>query len=353
MPVIQIAKIESICSRIFEGAGLSTEEAQRIAHSLVLSNLMGHDSHGVIRVTQYIEALKEGIVHPDRCINIIRESDASALVDGGWGFGQTVCKQAMELAMEKASARSVAAVSLYNSSHIGRLGEYAEMAAEADMIGIVMCNNHGMGRLMCAFGGIDPKLSPNPIAIGFPTGDQFPIVVDMTASVVAEGKIRVHKNRGERIPEGWAMDAQGKLTTDPNEFYGPPLGAILPFGGIAAHKGFALAVAVDILSGALGGAGCSREDAQIIGNGVFLMAIDIQAFKGTDDFKMEVDTFIQFLKNSRLMPGFDEINMPGEIEHKRRQRLEKEGIAIDKNTWQQIIEAGKSVSVSLEGEKPK
>ncbi len=352
MPVIQIDKLKNMCTRIFEGAGLSGKESQRIAHSLVLSNLMGHDSHGVIRVTQYIKALNDGIVHADQRIKKIRESDASAVVDGGWGFGQTVCKQAMELAMEKARARSIAAVSLYNSSHIGRLGEYVEMAAEANMIGIVMCNNHGLGRLMCAFGGIDPKISPNPIAIGIPTGGQFPIVVDMTASVVAEGKIRVQKNRGEKIPEGWAIDAQGNSITDPNDFYGPPLGAILPFGGISAHKGFALAVAVDILSGALGGAGCSREEADRLGNGVFLMAIDIQAYKGTDDFKIEVDAFIRFLKNSRLMSGFDEINMPGEIEYKKRQRLEKEGILIDDNTWRQIFETAKSVSVSLEDEKP-
>jgi uncharacterized oxidoreductase len=352
MPVIQVAKLENMCTRIFEGAGLSDEEAQTVAHSLVLSNLMGHDSHGVIRVAQYITALKDGIVQADQRIKKIRESDASAVVDGGWGFGQTVCKQAMELAKEKARARSIAAVSLYNSGHIGRLGEYVEMAAEANMIGLVMCNNHGLGRLMCAFGGIDPKISPNPIAIGIPTGGQFPIVVDMTASVVAEGKIRVQKNRGEKIPEGWAIDAQGNPITDPNDFYGPPLGSILPFGGISAHKGFALAVAVDILSGALGGAGCTREKADRLGNGVFLMAIDIQTFKGTADFKIEVDAFIQYLKDSRLMSGFEEINMPGEIEYKRRQRLEREGILIDDNTWQQIFEAAESVSVSLADEKP-
>ena len=146
------------------------------------------------------------------------------------------------------------------------------------------------------------------------------------------------------------MNAQGKTITDPNEFYGPPVGAILPFGGIAAHKGYALGVAVDILSGALGGAGCSREDAERIGNGVFLLAIDIQAFTGTDDFKVEVDTFTRFLKNSRLMSGFDEINMPGEIEFKRRQRLEKEGILIDDTTWQQISETARSVSVTLDTE---
>jgi len=191
-------------------------------------------------------------------------------------------------------------------------------------------------------------MSPNPIAIGIPTGEDFPIVVDMTASVVAEGKIRVQKNRGEGIPEGWAIDGEGNTITDPNAFYGPPLGAILPFGGISAHKGFALAVAVDILSGALSGAGCSREDAKRIGNGVFMMAINIEAFKATGDFKIEVDTFIQFLKSSRLMPGVDAIHMPGEIEYNRRKQKEKEGVILDDETLKQLIETAKSVNVELE-----
>ena len=347
MPVIEAVKLEKMCADIFEGAGLSSEEATRVAQSLVLSNLMGHDSHGVIRLPQYIDRLKEGGINAGQQIKTVKEADASAVVDGNWGFGQTVCKQAMELAIEKAKARSVAAVSLYNSAHIGRLGEYAEMAAAANMIGIVMCNNHGLGRLMCAFGGTDPRMSPNPIAIGIPTGEDFPIVIDMTASVVAEGKIRVQKNKGENIPEGWAIDADGNAITDPNVFYGPPLGAILPFGGISAHKGFALAVAVDILSGALGGAGCSREDAERIGNGVFMMAINIEAFKATGDFTNEVDTFIQFLKSSKLMPGFDAIHMPGEIEYNRRKQKEKEGVPLDDETVKQLHEAAKSVDVTL------
>ena len=348
MPVIEAVKLEKMCEDIFQGAGLSCEEAQRIAHSLVLSNLMGHDSHGVLRIPQYIERLKEGGIKAGQQIQSVQEADASAVVDGNWGFGQTVCRQAMDLAIEKAKLRSVAAVSLYNSAHIGRLGEYAEMAADANMIGIVMCNNHGMGRLMSAFGGTDPRMSPNPIAIGIPTGEDFPIVVDMTASVVAEGKIRVQKNRGEGIPEGWAIDGEGNTITDPNAFYGPPLGAILPFGGISAHKGFALAVAVDILSGALSGAGCSREDAKRIGNGVFMMAINIEAFKATGDFKIEVDAFIQFLKSSRLMPGVDAIHMPGEIEYNRRKQKEKEGVLLDDETLKQLFETAKSVNVELE-----
>jgi len=348
MPVFDVEKLETICTSIFQGAGLSEAEAIRVAHSLVVANTMGHDSHGVIRVAQYVQAFKKGEVHADRKIQIVREADASAVVDGGWGFGQTVCRQAMALAIEKAAARSVAAVELFNSSHIGRLGEYAEMAAESHMIGIVMCNNHGAGRLMSAFGGIDARMSPNPVAIGIPTGGEHPIVVDMTSSVVAEGKIRVYRNRGENIPDGWALDASGDPITDPNAFYGPPRGAILPFGGIAAHKGYALAVAVDILSGALGGAGCSREDATRIGNGVFMLVIQIEAFTGTDDFKNQVDTFVGFLKSSRLMPGFDGIRMPGEIEHTLRRRRLQEGVTVDDATWQQLRETAASVGVSLD-----
>ena len=134
MPVFGIEKLENICKEIFKGAGLSDAEAHRVSHSLVVANMMGHDSHGVIRVTQYIQALKDGNVHADQKIKTVRDADASAVVDGGWGFGQTVCSQAMELAIEKAAVRSMAAVELFNSSHIGRLGEYAEMAAEANMI---------------------------------------------------------------------------------------------------------------------------------------------------------------------------------------------------------------------------
>jgi len=349
MPVFDVGRLENICTAIFQGAGLSEAESARVAHSLVVANMMGHDSHGVIRVTQYVQAFKNKEVHPDRKIQIVREADASAVVDGGWGFGQTVCRQAMALAIEKATARSIAAVELFNSSHIGRLGEYAEMAAESNLIGIVMCNNHGAGRLMSAFGGIDARMSPNPVAIGIPTGGAFPIVVDMTSSVVAEGKIRVHRNRKEPIPDGWALDASGNPITDPNAFYGPPRGAILPFGGIAAHKGYALAVAVDILSGALGGAGCSREDATRIGNGVFMLAIQIEAFTGTEAFTNEVDTFVGFLKSSRLMPGFDGIRMPGEIEHTLRQRRMQEGVTVDDGTWQQLCDTAASVGVSLDG----
>ncbi len=349
MPVLNAEKLENACARVLSGAGVDPQEAQQVAHSLLLANLMGHDSHGVIRLIQYIEYLRDGRYKAGQQIQIVRQADASAVVDGGYGFGQTVCHQAMQLAIEKARARSVGVVELFNSSHIGRLGEYVETAAEQDMIGIVMCNNHGVGLWQPPFGGVDRRMSPNPLAVGIPTGRDFPIVVDMTSSVVAEGKIRVKRNQGESIPEGWALDAEGNPTTDPEAFYGPPRGAILPFGGIAAHKGYALGVVVDILSGALGGAGCSRDPEASGGrNGVFIMAIDIAAFTGRNQFQEEVNAFIDFLKSSRLMPGFEQIFLPGEIEYRMRRQREREGLAIDDETCRQIHQAAQTVGVEID-----
>jgi uncharacterized oxidoreductase len=310
---------------------------------------MGHDSHGVIRIAQYVDFMAAGKLIPGRRIEVVRDAVASAVVKGGEGFGQSLCRQAMELALEKAKSCSVAVVELFECGHIGRLGEYVEMAAARNMIGVVACNNHGAGLWQPPFGGIDRRMSPNPIAVGIPTGKDFPIVVDMTTSVVAEGKIRVKRNLGEPIPDGWALDADGHPTTDTEDFYGPPRGAIMPFGGIAAHKGYALAVVVDILSGALGGAGCSRDPETMGGrNGVFIMAIDIAAFTGVDHFAEEVDSFVEFLKSSRLMPGFDQIHLPGEIELNMRRQKERDGLELDEETLRQISEAGRAVGVEVE-----
>lgn len=347
MPIFEVDKLIHACATVFEGAGLEEQEASLIAKSLVMANLMGHDSHGVIRVVQYVKALSDGRVQAGKKIKILKEADASAVVDGEWGFGQTVCHQAMELATEKAKQRSVAVVELFNCSHIGRLGEYVEATAEKDMIGIVMCNNHGGGLLQPPFGGIESRMSPNPIAVGIPTGRDFPIVVDLTTSVVAEGKIRVKRNRGESLPEGWVIDANGKPTTDPNAFYGPPRGAILPFGGISAHKGYALSIVVDVLSGALGGSGCSREGGSSGGNGVFIMVLDIGAFTGRDTFREEMETFVGFLKSSPLMPGFEEILLPGEMEARMRAQKERDGVFVDDETWRQICDTGASVGVDM------
>ena len=347
MPTFTNDELTALCARLLSAGGLPDDEATHIARSLVVSNLMGHDSHGVLRLAPYLDALAAGSFLPGRKIRVVREAPASAVVDGQWGFGQSVTSQAMALAMDKARQASVGVVEVFNCGHIGRLGEYVETAAASDMIGLVTCNNHGSGTTQAPFGGAEGRMSPNPIALGVPTGGELPIVIDMTTSVVAEGKIRMKRNLGQPLPEGWALGADGRPTTKPEEFYGPPRGAILPFGGDSAHKGFALSILVEVLSGALGGAGYSRDGQKRWGNGVFVMALEVAAFIEISEFKRNTREFIDWLKSSRLMEGFDEILMPGEPESRARAQRAAEGVSVDDETWRTIEDAADKLGVDL------
>jgi uncharacterized oxidoreductase len=311
--------------------------AHRVAESLVEANLMGHDSHGVIRIPQYIEMVGDGRVNPRAEPRVVRETEGTAVIDGGWQFGQVTARFAMAAAIAKAERTGTAVVQLYQSGHVGRLGEYAAQALEHGMVGMVTTNNHGGGQVLSPFGGIARRLSPSPIAIAVPGGPDFPIVLDMTTSVVAEGKVRVKRARGEKLPEGWILDAEGRPSTNPADLYGPPVGSLTPLGGAAAHKGFGLAFIIDILSGALGGGGCSRKDPPPLrGNGVFLQAINPAAFGTVERFTAEVAGLVEYVKSSPAAPGFDRIRIPGEVEHETRRERLRRGIEIEDETWQKI-----------------
>jgi len=337
MPILHAEELTSWCRRIFLAAGVPPEVAHRVSESLVDSNLVGHDSHGVIRVEQYLEMLGDGRVNPRAEPRVVRESETTAVIDGGWQFGQVAARQAMDTAIVKAWSHGVAVVQLFQSGHIGRLGEYAAQALTRDMIGIVTTNNHGGGQVLSPFGGIARRLSPSPIAIAVPGGRDFPIVLDMTTSVVAEGKVRVKRARGEKLPPGWILDAQGRPSTDPAAFYGPPQGSLTPLGDAAGYKGFALAFMIDILSGALGGAGCSRADPPPLrGNGVFLQAINPAAFGASDRFAKEVAALVDYVRSSPLAPGFDRILIPGQPEHEEKLRRLQNGIPIEDDTWSKL-----------------
>lgn len=345
MPKFSAEKLEKLTCEIFEAAGVPTDEAQIVAESLVKSNLTGHDSHGVIRVTQYTSLIEKGGIVPGAKMVVVKENATTAVLDGNWGFGQVMGRKAMEIAMKKAKDHSIAAVSMLNSNHIGRLGEYPAVAVEQNMIGIIMVNNHGGAQYMPPWGGTARRLSSNPISIAMPTGGDDPILLDISTTVSAEGKVRVRRNRGEELPEGYIIDAQGNPTTDPNDLYGPPVGAILPFGGIVGHKGYGLGFIIDALAGALSGAGCSRADAERVGNAVFIMVIDIEAFISPKEFKNHMDGLIKYVKSSPKMPGVSEILFPGEIEAKETTERLEDGIFIEDETWNQIFEAASSLGV--------
>jgi uncharacterized oxidoreductase len=337
MPLRNATELIELSRRIFVANGVGESVARRVAESLVDSNLAGHDSHGVIRVPTYVEMVKDGRVNPRAEPRVVRETAGTAVVDGGWHFGQIAAGFAMDVAIAKARGGGVGVVQLFQSGHVGRLGEWAAQAAAAGLVGIVTTNNHGGGQALAPFGGIGRRLSPSPIAIAAPGGPEFPLVLDMTTSVVAEGKVRVKRARGEPLPDGWIQDAQGRPSNRPEDFYGPPQGTLLPLGGPAGYKGFGLALMIDILSGALGGAGCSREGChEMRGNGVFLQAIDPSAFGAGGFFEQQVASLVSYVQSPPLAPGFDKIRVPGEVEHETRQRRLREGIPVETETWERL-----------------
>ena len=347
MPSFTEQQLNKIAADIFEAAGVARGEAEIISELLVAANLAGHDSHGVLRIPQYIGLMESGQIQPGAPIQIERESASHALINGNWGFGHVIAQKAMSLAIQKAKSSTISAVSIYNCNHIGRLGSYPVMAANEGLIGMVMANAGGTALYVAPFGGTDGRLATNPISIAAPTRDDYPILLDITSSVVAQGKIRVALNRGDSVPLGWLINSKGDPTTDPHDLNGPPPGALLALGGIAAHKGFALALMIDVLGGALSGAGCSGSGNTRLQNGVLMVAIDIETFTPLDDFYARVDELVGYVKSSPLAPGFDEILVPGEIEARREQQRSEDGIPLDDETWRQLQETAAALGISV------
>ena len=346
MPTFASEKLEILTREIFQAIGVPESGAAWMACLLVRSNLRGHDSHGVIRVPQYVASWRKGEINPKAEPCVVQEGPATALVDGNTGFGQIIVKRGMEIAMEKAGAIGVSAVGIFRCNHIGRLADYAEMVFERDMVALLTVNNSGAGQRMAPWGGRAPRLSTNPIAFACPAKDVTPISFDISTTVAAEGKIRVKRNRQEPIPLGWALDAEGNPTTDPNAIYGDPPGTILPAGG---HKGYCFALMAEILAGVLGRAGYSRESPGALRNGVFVTVFDIAHFVPPATLRAEVDDLIRYLKSCPTVPGTDRILTPGEPELFTEAERRKTGIFVEENTWRQIEEIAREFKLSIPG----
>ena len=253
MPNIHSDKLETLATRIFTALGTPEAHARGVATLLVRANLRGHDSHGAIRIPQYAGAIRTGHVNPKSPITVIAETPVIARLDGGRGFGQVVARRGMEMAIAKAKANGLSAVTLANTTHVGRLADYAEMAAAEGLVGMLWVNAV-FGLNVAPWGGAARRLGTNPHAIAVP-GDGGPaMVLDFATSVVAEGKMRVKKNRKQQAPPGWFIDAQGRPGTDPEVFYGTPPGSLLTAG---EHKGYGLSLAVEILGCILSGTGAA------------------------------------------------------------------------------------------------
>jgi hydroxycarboxylate dehydrogenase B len=342
--IIAPKRLERLVSDIFAASGCNSGEHQRIAHYLVAANLVGHDSHGVIRVPSYVDWLKAGKVLANRSLEVKFENDALAIVDGQFGFGQVMGEEATRLGIEKAGRQGVAVVALRNSGHLGRIGDWAELAARAGTVSLHWVNTSGGGILVAPFGGTERRLSANPIAAGVPVAGAPPIIVDLSTCTIAEGKIKVALNKGAKVPEGCILDGQGAATNDPGAFYASPPGAILPLGG---HKGYTLSVLAEVLAGALTGGGCSHFGVDRVANNMLSIFFDPALFRTADDFAAEITAFIAHVKSARTVAPDGEILMPGEPEARSRARKLREGIELDPTTWSQIVATGESLGVTV------
>ena len=336
MPNFTAEELTAICLNVFGKLNIPAAEAEIVTRSMVDANRVGHDSHGIIHLPKYVRELEAGLIQPGAPTETLHESASIAVLDGHWGFGPVIATRAVELAIQKAKQTDVSSVAVSRCNEVGRLGGYACLAADTEMIGLLMANDHGGGTCVAPHGAIEGRLSTNPIACAVPIEGQDPIILDMSTSVVASGKIRVKQHRNEAVPHGWLIDTEGKSTIDANDFYGVLPAALLPFGGIAAHKGFGLSVIVDILAGALTGAGCSQSEDARVGNGLFVLVINVASFRGFPGFSAEIARFVEYLKSAKRAAGIDTIRMPGERGWEEQRKREKEGIPIDAETWAQI-----------------
>lgn len=334
MPTLDAGTLTAFVADIFTRQGAEPEVAQTVADSLVLANLKGHDSHGVIRVIDYTHWMKQGWINPSGRPEVVRETESLLIVDGHFGFGQVIGREATRLAIAKTKQSGVCVLSVRRSGHLGRLGEFAEMAAGAGLASFSFTNTHGGGQIVAPYGGRERRLSANPLAAGAPLPDGGALVMDFATSVIAGGKVQVARAKGESLPPGCIVNGRGEPSTDPAEFSGDPPGALLPFGG---HKGFALALFADIFAGALSGAGCSKPGGGPIANAMLALFLDPGAFAGPEFFGEEVGGLVRYVKSSPTMQGFDEILVPGEPEQRRSEERRRSGIPIDETTWSRIV----------------
>jgi uncharacterized oxidoreductase len=331
MPNVTAERLIEIARSLLIAAGTPESEADTISGLSIAANLAGHDSHGIILIPTYIDRVKVGHIVPGAPWTIVEETPTTTVVDGNWGFGYVVTEKAMQYTIEKAEKRNVAACTVFRQGHIGRLAAYPLMAAQRGMIAMITADSGRSPKHVAPFGGAKARLGTNPIAFAMPSNLDGPLFFDMATSAAAAGKIGVALARGEQVPKGWLIDADGKPTTDPRKLRQG--GALLPLGGGEGYKGYGLAAIVEIFSGLLTGLGFGIEPTGRHNDGCFIAVFKVSAFRNLDTFKQEVTDFAQYLKDTPPADGFKQVYYPGEVEYLKEQDRVKHGIPIEDATW--------------------
>src|SRR6202795_2808978 len=347
MVTIQVQNLINFVAEVFAHSESSPEEARRIATYLTTANLTGHDSHGVIRVPVYIRWKKMGSVVPDQTVELVVDTPSLAVVDGKFGYGQTVAPQAVKIGIEKCKASGLAAVALRNAGHIGRVGDWAEMAAAEGLVSIHFVNAAG-SVLVAPYGGVERRLSTAPYCVGIPRQGQGAIVLDFATSIVAEGKVLVASRGGKKLPKSALIDLDGTLSEDPAVLYGPHTaegprdhsqgkGAIRAFG---EHKGSGLALICELLGGALTGTGATEPNRKFA-NGMFSLYLDPDQIDPSHVFDADMARYLGWFREAKVAPG-EAVLTPGEPERMARAKRMATGVPLPEEAWEAILASARS-----------
>ena len=342
MKIVNPKKLADFVAAIMRGAGCAAEEATTIARRLVDSNLVGHDSHGVLRVAKYLEWVRDGTLRPNASPSVTFENDSIAIIDGHRGFGQVIGEFAARIGIAKAAKQGIAMIGLTNCGHLGRVGDWADMAAEAGQVSLHFLNTSGALRV-APYGGSDRRLSTNPISIGVPVAGRDPVVLDVTTSTVAEGKLMVAVNKGEQVPAGWIIDRNGAATTEPKDFYAG--GALLTVG---AHKGSGLSIVIDLLAGAVSTGRSSDPDETVLRNNMLSIYIAPDVYDPDGYVSREARRFVDFVTSSKPAKPGEPVLAPGDVERRNRAARLASGVPLDDKSYADLLAAAASVGVDAE-----
>jgi LDH2 family malate/lactate/ureidoglycolate dehydrogenase len=335
--------LQTFTAEVFERLGMPPQDARTEAEVLIWANLRGVDSHGVLRIPSYARSVENGHMNPRPEIRVAKETPATLLIDCDHAFGPVVTVFAMQRVIEKARQAGIGWAVLRETTHQGAMGYYPLIAVEQDMAGIALvCSPPNTA----PYGARVPGVHNAPIAIGVPAKKHRPLLLDMATSVAAGGKVMLARDKGIAMPEGWAIDKQGRPTTDPNL-----VGALLPTGG---YKGSGLAIMFESLSGLMVGnpllgpvlSGSQRPNAQ---NSV-VAAIDIGVFTDVEGYKANVDTLIEGLKALPPADGFDEVLVPGEPEDRTYEQRKRDGIPLPHGTVRNLQEVAAKLEIEMPAE---
>jgi uncharacterized oxidoreductase len=301
-----------------------------------------------MRIPFYVAAIRDGRVKPEQSLRVERETPVCLACDGGWGLGQVLARDLMLRLVERARQYGVACGTLRRAAHIGRVGEYSELAATQGLVSLICANSHGSGQRVAPVGGTAGRLGTNPLSIGMPGGKQGPFILDFGTSATAEGKVRVKRIAGERVPPGWILDSHGNPTTDPNALYANPPGSILPMGGEQAYKGFGLAFLIEMLAGGLSGGLCSFPGAPPpVGNDALFLVLDPGHLGGADKLEAQISILEPFVRGTPRREGVDQITLPGDPERALLRKRQAEGIPLDDGNWSELVRLAAELGCAL------